>query len=220
MIQDLLPLYHDGACSKESAEIIEAHLPECDTCRQYYATLYETDKISTITPPDAEEELKKAASFLSVRKKMKKKQILITTAIVTAVLILLCATIFAAMLALESDEDVVSYKNNMSVEMTDDGLIVRLQGSRASNVHIKRVELPGEKESKTYLFFCMSNTKWDELTTNDDVFHERILCFADMGAKQVDRVYYYTGDYEGIESLSENELQEVIDASILLWEKE
>lgn len=220
MIQDLLPLYHDGVCSKESEKIIKAHLSKCDACKQSYAALYETDKLSSIAPPDAEEELKKAASFLSVKKRMKKKQILITIAVVATVLTLLCTSIFAVMLALENDEDKVSYKDNIFVEMTEDGLIVKLQGSRASNVHIKRVESVTENGTKIYLFFCMSNTKWDELTTNDDVFNEHVLCFGYMGAGQVDRVYYYTGDYNGIESLDEDELQKVIDASILLWEKE
>ena len=30
MIQDLLPLYHDGVCSEESKKIIEEHLQICE----------------------------------------------------------------------------------------------------------------------------------------------------------------------------------------------
>ncbi len=65
MIQDLLPLYHDGVCSKESEKIIKAHLSKCDACKQSYAALYETDKLSSIAPPDAEEELKNAKCYLT-----------------------------------------------------------------------------------------------------------------------------------------------------------
>ena len=36
LIQDLLPLYHDGVCSEESNKIIEAHLSECSSCKDYY----------------------------------------------------------------------------------------------------------------------------------------------------------------------------------------
>ena len=32
IVRDLLPLYIDDACSVSSAEMIEAHLPECDEC--------------------------------------------------------------------------------------------------------------------------------------------------------------------------------------------
>ncbi len=33
VIEDLLPLYVDGLCSKESADLIEAHLKECRSCQ-------------------------------------------------------------------------------------------------------------------------------------------------------------------------------------------
>jgi len=36
IIQDLLPLYVDGACSDASAEIIKEHLEACDPCRDIY----------------------------------------------------------------------------------------------------------------------------------------------------------------------------------------
>ena len=39
LIQDLLPLYHDGVCSEESNKIIEAHLSECSSCKDYYNSL-------------------------------------------------------------------------------------------------------------------------------------------------------------------------------------
>lgn len=33
IIKDLLPLYHDGVCSKESTNIVEEHLKQCENCR-------------------------------------------------------------------------------------------------------------------------------------------------------------------------------------------
>lgn len=32
VIQDLLPLYHDGVCSEESSRLVQAHLVECEAC--------------------------------------------------------------------------------------------------------------------------------------------------------------------------------------------
>lgn len=36
IVQDLLPLYVDGACSRSSAEMIEEHLASCPACREVY----------------------------------------------------------------------------------------------------------------------------------------------------------------------------------------
>ena len=39
IIEDLLPMYHDGISSEESAALIEEHLKECESCRQILASL-------------------------------------------------------------------------------------------------------------------------------------------------------------------------------------
>ena len=72
LIQDLLPLYHDGVCSEESNKIIEAHLSECSSCKDYYNSLCEADEIFA-APQNAELEMKKAASFRSIKRKIRKK---------------------------------------------------------------------------------------------------------------------------------------------------
>ena len=36
IVQDLLPLYVDGACSEASAEMINEHLETCADCRAIY----------------------------------------------------------------------------------------------------------------------------------------------------------------------------------------
>ena len=33
IVEDLLPLYHDGACSEESKQLVEEHLSQCEECR-------------------------------------------------------------------------------------------------------------------------------------------------------------------------------------------
>ena len=34
IVQDLLPLYHDGVCSEESRRAVKEHLAGCEACRQ------------------------------------------------------------------------------------------------------------------------------------------------------------------------------------------
>ena len=41
VIEDLLPLYCDGACTEETRALIETHLQGCDSCRAYFAKIQE-----------------------------------------------------------------------------------------------------------------------------------------------------------------------------------
>lgn len=39
VVKDLLPLYADNSCSKESADGIKIHLITCDSCRKYLSEI-------------------------------------------------------------------------------------------------------------------------------------------------------------------------------------
>ena len=39
IVQDLLPLYHDGVCSEKSRAAVEEHLKTCETCRAALAAM-------------------------------------------------------------------------------------------------------------------------------------------------------------------------------------
>lgn len=214
MIQDLLPLYLDGVCSEKSKKAVEEHLAECSDCKDFFAAMREADKIE-IDTHSANRERQKAASFHAVKKKLFRKQILAAFATV----IVLVVITFATVGVLKNTHKVVEYEDNVSVSMVDGNLMGRLQGSRILHVSIKRVTVTVEGQEENYLFFCMYDTKWDELITGSDVFSEYTLYFSDKGADQIDTVYYFTGDYTDIESMSSEELQDIIDASELLWSK-
>lgn len=69
IVRDILPLYIDGICSKESAESVEAHLKDCEGCRSCFermTTLEHTDKA------DFQGE-KMADGLKKLRKRMNKK---------------------------------------------------------------------------------------------------------------------------------------------------
>lgn len=214
LIQDLLPLYLDKVCSEESKQIIESHLDECSACKEYFAELSNAQNI-VIPPENTNTELKKAASFQAVKKKILKKQILICSAL----LVILAVACFSVIELLKNSNQIIQYEKNISVSMTDGSLIARLTGNQANYTKIKRVEITENAQTKTYLFFCMSGSKWDDIITSDKVFSEYTLCAFDKGAQQIDAVYYFTGDYTGIEIMSASELQKVIDNSVLLWNK-
>lgn len=214
LIKDLFPLYHDGVCSGESKEAVEQHLGECSCCKEYYAAMCETDEI-IIPPPDTDMECQKAASFQSVRRKLLRRQILA----VAASFALITGVALAVAGALKNSVNIVKYEDNISVSMTDGGLTVRLNGSRVTYVESKRVAVMEDGQERNYLFFCVSDTKWSDLTTGRQVFSEYVLCPADKGAEQIDGVYYYTGEYAGIESMDSDALRKITDASELLWSR-
>ena len=214
IIQDLLPLYLDGVCSEESKKAIEKHLDECPACKEFYAAMCEADGIE-IDTIHTDHERQKAASFQAVKKKLFRKQALVTI----AAMVVLALIALAAVGILKGTVKVVEYEDNISVSMVDGNLVGRLRGSRETYIEIKRITSTVNRQEENYLFFYVSNTKWDALTTSSKVFSEYTLCAADKGAEQIDAVYYFTGNYADIENMSSEELQEVINTSELLWNK-
>lgn len=214
MIQDLLPLYLDGVCSAESREVIEKHFQECSDCKEFFYAMREADGIEEENL-NADRERRKAASLQAVKKKLFRKQILAAVAAVA----ILAVTVFITVGILKNTVENVVYENNISVSMVDGDLIGRLRGSMETYVNIKRITVTINEQEENYLFFCVSETKWDTLTTNSEVFSEYTLCPADKGAEQIDAVYYFTGNYTDIENMNAEELQEVINDSELLWKK-
>lgn len=210
VIEDLLPLYHDGVCNEESKLIIEEHFSECTDCRCYYDNLVESDNVEDDFF-NTTEELRKASFLKNMRHKFVKKQII--AGLITAfILIAICISI---VMVLKNTETIVPYQNNISVYMMNNDLVGRLQGSSLCQMSVKRVE-SGEEN---YLFFCVYRTKWDELMTDDKIFSEFVLCPEDKGVQSINKVYYFTGDGTGLESMNAEQLAGVIEDSILLWSK-
>ena len=48
VIQDLLPLYHDGVCSEESKTIVEEHIATCAACKDMLHGLREESAPDTV----------------------------------------------------------------------------------------------------------------------------------------------------------------------------
>ena len=214
IIKDLLPLYVDSVCSEESKEIIKQHLAECPDCKAYYISMTETNTILS-SPVNQERERQKAQSFLAVRKRLRFK--LLLAAMISAVILI--AVVFLTVAILGNYEKIVTYDDDISVAMVDGSLVGRLIGSHQQGVYIKRVNVTTDEYELSCLFFCVYDTKLDELITSKEVFSEFILCPANKSADEIDFVFYYTGDDTDIEKMSYNELQSVIDKSVLLWSK-
>ena len=85
LIKDLLPLYIDDLCSKESTEIIKNHLNICPSCRKEYEQLTNQPEIKALNN-DSTELIKGVGNMF---KKDKKKAIIKTVSVFLVVLVLL-----------------------------------------------------------------------------------------------------------------------------------
>ena len=217
MIQDLLPLYLDGVCSEESTQAVEQHLAECANCQEYYAGMRETNgvEIHTHHADGVDCERRKVASFQAVKKKIFRKHFLV--AVTTVIVVITIAVTIVGIL--KNATQIVEHEDAISVSMVDGNLIGRLQGSEQTQIRIKRVANTTNGQEEVYLFFCVSDSKWNALMTSEEMFSEYTLCSAEKGAGQIDAVYYFAGDYTGLETMNSEELQKVIDNSKLLWRK-
>ena len=91
IVQDLLPLYVDGACSESSAAMVKEHLENCPECKALY------EKLCSDT---GEETLKAEMTGVVAKheKKAKKKRLLTIAAsvILTVILVFTCINLWPA----------------------------------------------------------------------------------------------------------------------------
>lgn len=205
VIQDLLPLYYDEACSKESCRIVEEHIRECDSCRKMYEEL---SAVGSEIPQFNDYEEQKANSLHKIKKAITRKQIISIIATIFALIVALNIAVSALKHSVQEIDSTV----DISVRMADGNIMARLQGSKWHDATLKRIETGG----KTYIFFALKDTKWDRLVTGSEMYSEYLICSKDKSADSVDEVYYYSGDYSDLEYRDVNWLTE---QSVLLWKK-
>lgn len=80
IVQDLLPLYHDGVCSEESLEYVRKHLAECPSCQKLLKELDEDE---------VEAELKEEAGMVLNRHAKRETSLALKTGFVIAGILLL-----------------------------------------------------------------------------------------------------------------------------------
>ena len=85
MIQDLLPLYHDGVCTQESRAAVEEHLAGCASCRSYYERL-KSGAAFAVPNQNSQEELQMADSLKKVKRRLNKRVKMIVGAAAAVVL--------------------------------------------------------------------------------------------------------------------------------------
>lgn len=86
IVEDLLPLYHDGVCSEESKQLVEEHLSQCEQCR---SLLHKIDE--EIIAPAKSEDVKALEGISEAVRKGWKKALRTGVSITLAAVLLLFA---------------------------------------------------------------------------------------------------------------------------------
>lgn len=224
IIRDLLPLYHDNVCSGESRGAVDEHLTECNECAEYYEKL--SDKQTELVVPEREQQ--KAASFKAVSRRFRHgREIAVMVAVALAVIVFVGAIITAITIMSRTIQKIMYEDGNISVTKQQNGdLICTLRNSSYVSAHIKSVETEIDGKEKLFSFICAEENLWSALVTQEGTFSAFTVAYGSGSgyegactADYIDRVYYYIGDMHGIEMLPPEELAEVIENSVLLWEK-
>ena len=91
LVQDLLPLYHDGVCGEETAADVREHLDGCENCRAALAELdADTGAESQL---QAEREQVSAEALRKVRSDLRKKRLLPALLVGLAAVVVLAAAV-------------------------------------------------------------------------------------------------------------------------------
>lgn len=84
IIQDILPLYIDNACTRESREAVENHLPQCPGCRACYESMKTPEGVSDGIYRDAKDDAMETG-LKKIKKRINKRLLLgITAAVVVS----------------------------------------------------------------------------------------------------------------------------------------
>lgn len=86
VIQDLLPLYCDSACSPESRALINEHLNECEDCRRVLTHMHDEIDVPKDEPDSAKPLLTLRTEWLRTKKKALTKGV-VTTLLIVAILV-------------------------------------------------------------------------------------------------------------------------------------
>lgn len=89
IVEDLLPLYHDGVCSEESRQMVDEHLTQCENCRK----MLDQIEGELVSPAAKDADIKPLKNITKTVNKGKRKALIAGISIALAVVLILFAGI-------------------------------------------------------------------------------------------------------------------------------
>lgn len=210
IIKDLLPLYADGVCSKESCTLVEEHIKECSACRSELETMGNDIKL-----PSA----KDTAALKRIKRRIRAEKIV---AGLVAGAVILGGLSFLTVWLVNTDRSMNVEKyhitENVSVTEHDNALWLSVNGPAASFDFVSPTlsDTDGDhfghgkgfdKEKKNGLGYTLKQRRIDALAfteMGEDGFEKKISDIADLG-DDIKKIFYY---------------DDVNDKEYILWERD
>lgn len=215
IIRDLLPLYCDDVCSRESRQAVEEHLAGCPDCQRVFREM-KREKTILPFPTDGKEE----ARVLETVKKRFSRQRLRAVVAAAAVTVLLIASLTAA----SGLERPVPYREGLvTARLAEDTAIdIDFDGSYAAIYGFSR-----EFDGREAVFFCCTQSLRAALPIRGErhiVIGNGLFTDFETGyfkvPREVDAVFYLAGDYNVLPSLGEAEFLAAAEDAVLVWKRE
>jgi len=135
VVQDILPLYVDGACSKQSYQLVEAHIRECDVCRSILVEMKKDIELPPVSEVEQQQELKAIQSLARAWNKTKLyawlKGVLIATLICSLIFLSYVGLTQWAIVPVPADK----YKISDVYELSDGSISYRLTAVDGFEIH-------------------------------------------------------------------------------------
>ena len=229
IIQDLLPLYHDGVCSEDSKVMIEKHLQDCERCKDFLDTIT-NETFETHVNSNIEESRVKSLKLL--KKRLLRKNIIISLLSIVASIVILCGGNY---LLFHNDHPIPYQAGLVDVSMAEDEVIdIYFKGKDyyKSYALTKTIKTDGLEQEIVLIYF--TETPWSKYFSNkndldgndisignniivDFINGERLSEFS----QPISAVYYLVADYREINSpnMSDEQFNQVMEDAVLLWKK-
>ena len=233
IIQDLLPLYYDEVCSKESHELVKDHLSSCEECSNYLNEL-KTDPFEENINLDIENS--KVNSLKKLNKEFFKKKLKI--AIISAISVYLLFII--SYLLISRLEFPINYKEGLigTEDIEDNKFKITFLGDDFYRFHFfeESVKINGEENHILLIYY--SNTLWTKLSFRQNFYpNSEGSIYSDDSSntygftlghpenlvvdKNFDYIFYLVDDYEELSdsNINEKDFNDYLKNATLLWEK-
>lgn len=222
IIEDLIPLYHDGVCSEDSKKIIEDHLKECEICNNYLKALSGENFQKKI---NIDNEEVKVNTLKLLKKRLFRKNIRFAIFSIVSIVIMY-SFIFKLELPIKYKEGLV-----LSQEIEENNIKLSFLGDNFYKNYflIKTTEINGEE--KNILMIYYTDSIWTKLSSKQLFKTNNTVRLASGGEnfwgagnfdninvdKDIDRIYYTIGNYEKL--LNDKEMDIILEESTLIWKK-
>ncbi|SES16357.1 Putative zinc-finger [Gracilibacillus ureilyticus] len=209
IIQDVLPLYTDGVVSRDTKEMVEKHLIDCENCQKEYELL----KQDLYFPAN-----NKVSVFKKLKKTLLKKRVF--TSIIS--ILLTAVILFGAFLFTFYYEKVIPYADDLIKikAQNESQLVSYYYGESYAGVnmtHPMQVEVDGEVKLVSFIYYTKTFAESPERSLIDNGSEQTYTSVLPESEK-IDAVYYAEFDPEKI-TAEKDSWESVIKRAALIWER-